>query len=130
MTMAKIIDEGKVWLKGMTRPLHAIKVDEKYFVVKKKDEETLEKWIDGNRLCIDLHNREKKLRTGRYFPISLKGNIEAALFSGFEKTKHKAVKVVIPEEEVTNTYILEGKDYSKFNAEKLDSQSFWRLTGF
>ncbi len=128
--MPEIIDEGKVWFKGTPGPTYAIKVDENHFVIGKREDETLERWIDGDRLCVDLHDRAGKLRTARCFPLELVATTDASLFSGFEKTKHAAVKVVVPDDEGVQTYTLKGEDYSKSNAANLDTQSFWKLTGF
>ncbi len=128
--MPEIIDEGKVWFKGMPGPTYAIKVDSNHFVIGKKEDETLERWVEGDNLCVDLHDREGKKRMARCFPVGLIAKTDASLFSGFEKTKHAAVRVVIPEDEGVKTYTLEGNDYSKLNAADLDSKSFWKLTGF
>lgn len=128
--MSEIIDEGKVWFKGMPGPTYAIKVDENHFVVGKKEDEILERWVDDDRLCVDLHDKASKTRTARCFPINLVAKTDASLFSGFEKTKHAAVKVVIPEDEGVQSYTLAGDNYVKYNVADLDSEAFWKLAGF
>ncbi len=128
--MSEIIDEGKVWFKGMPGPTYAIKVDENHFVIGKKEDEVLERWIDGDKLCVDLHDKAKKMRTARCFSIHLIAKTDASLFSGFEKTKHAAVKVVLFDDEGVQTYILQGDDYVKSNAADLDSKAFWALVRF
>ncbi len=127
--MSEIIDEGKVWFKGTSGPTYAIKVDENYFVVGKNEDESLERWIDGNKLCVELHDKTGKSRIARCFSTELIAKTNASLFSGFEKTKHAAVKVVVPEDVGVKTFILKGEDYSKSNAANLDTKAFWELTG-
>ena len=126
----KLIDKGKVWFKGTTGPTFAIKIMDNYFVVGKNEDEILEHWLDGNRLCVDLHDKARKLRVARCFPIDLIAKTEASLFSGFEKTKHAVVKVVVPDDNGVKSFILKGEDYKKINAADLESKAFWALTGF
>jgi len=128
--MADIIDEGKVWFKGTPGPTYAIKVDENHFVIGKTEDDSLERWIDGDNLCVDLHNKAGKARTVRCFPVNLAPKTDASLFSGFEKTKHAAVKVVLFEDEGVKSYSLQGDDYAKANAADLEAKAFWDLAGF
>jgi hypothetical protein len=128
--MSEIIDEGKVWFKGTPGPTYAIKVDDNHFVIGKTEDDILERWIDGDKLCVDLHDKAKKVRTARCFPVNLVGKTDASLFSGFEKTKHAAVKVVLFEEEGVQNYTLKGDDYIKANAANIDVKAFWSLAGF
>jgi hypothetical protein len=128
--MSKIIDEGKVWFKGTPGPTYAIKVDDNHFVIGKTEDDFLERWIDGDKLCVDLHNKAGKVRTAKCFPISLVAKTDASLFSGFEKTKHAAVKVVLSEDDGVQNYTLQGDDYIKANAADLDAKTFWGFAGF
>jgi hypothetical protein len=122
--MAEIIDEGKVWFKGNPGPTYAIRVDEKYFVIGKSEDDHLERWVDGNNLCVDLHNKNEQTRVVRIFQINSVPSIDASLFSGFENTKHAAVKVVVPEDPRVQQFILKDDNYAKVNASILDSKSF------
>lgn len=128
--MSEIKDEGKIWFKGTPGPTYAIKVDENHFVIGRKENETLDRWLDGDKLCIDLHDKTEKTRTARCFPVNLVAKTDASLFSGFEKTKHAAVKVVLSEDEGVQNYTLQGEEYIKVNAADLDSKAFWKLSGF
>jgi len=128
--MSEIIDEGKVWFKGTPGPTYAIKVDENHFVIGKTEDEILERWIDGDKLCVVLHNKAGKIRTARSFPVNLVAKTDASLFSGFEKTKHAAVKVVLFEDEGVQNYTVQGEDYINSNAANLNAKTFWSLAGF
>ena len=128
--MSEIIDEGKVWFKGTAGPTYAIKVDENHFVIGKTEDDTLERWIDGDKLCVDLHNKAGKIRTVRGFSVNLVAKTDASLFSGFENTKHAAVKVVLFDDEGVQNYTLQGDDYIKANAADLDAKTFWGFAGF
>ncbi|MFQ5717552.1 MAG: hypothetical protein ACE5GQ_10700 [Nitrospinales bacterium] len=125
--MPEIKDTGKVWVRGAARPIFAIRVDDKYFAPGKNDDQTIEYWIEGNYLCVDLHNAEKKVRVGRRIKLNEAPTTPATLFSGFERTRHADVMSVT--DRGAETFVVEGMEYDVKKIAALDSRSFW-LLGF
>ncbi|MBI4383526.1 MAG: hypothetical protein HY579_05775 [Nitrospinae bacterium] len=91
----QIEDTGKVWIRGRTRPSFAVRVDEKFFVPGMEEGQTIEYWTEGNCLCVVLSGPAPGTRTARRFGLDLPAVAPAALFSGFEKTRHRDVTAVL-----------------------------------
>lgn len=125
--MPEIKDTGKVWIRGMARPVFAVRVDDKFFVPGKNDDQTIECWIEENYLCVDLHNAEKKVRVGRRIKLNEAPTTPATLFGGFKCTRHADVMAVT--DRGAETFVVEGMEYDVREAAALDSRSFW-LLGF
>ena len=125
--MQEIKDTGKVWVRGSPRPIFAVRVDDKFFVPGKNDDQTIECWVEGNYLCLDLHNAGKKVRVGRRIKLNEAPTTPATLFSGFEHTRHADVMTVTDRE--AETFVMEGIEYEVKKVAALDSRSFW-LLGF
>ncbi len=88
--MEKIQDSGKVWCKGSTRPVHAVRVGDKIFATGKEEDQSIECRVDGDTLYIDLH--EAKIT--RKIPLDLEPTLAGTLFNGFTHTKHADVLIV------------------------------------
>ena len=121
--MSEIKDTGKVWIPGKTKPTFAIRVDEKFFVPGKEDDYSIDYWIERGALCVDL--RGQGLRIARRFEATLNPTTSASLFSGFEKTKHRDVRVVLFSDPGVLEYINQSP-----SVKDMDKDSFWKLSGF
>ena len=77
--MKEIQDSGKVWCKGSNRPVHAVRVGNKIFATGKGEDQTIECWVDGDVLCVDLHERE--IRIARKIPLDLEPTLQGTLCS-------------------------------------------------
>ena len=127
--MAEIKDTGKVWLRGQFGTTFAVKVDEKVFVPGQDEGHTIEYWLEGNVLCVDLHSRDQGIRIARRFPMSLEATHPATLFNGFNKTGHADVRVISYEDEGVAEKIFKGDEYAKDDIQNLTREAFWRLAG-
>lgn len=120
--MSEIKDTGKVWIPGNAKPTFAVRVDEKFYVPGKEDDYSIDYWIEQGALCVDL--RRKGHRIARRFSLTLDPATGASLFSGFEKTKHRDVRVAL----FTDPGVQEYTNQTP-GIEDVDRESFWRLTG-
>jgi len=128
-TMTEIKDNGKVWIRGQVGTTFAVKVNEKVFVPGQEEDQLIEYWLEGNFLCVDLHNPDQNIRIARRFPLSLKATHPATLFNGFNKTKHADVKVITYKDEGVAEKIFKGEQYVEGNIQNLTRDAFWRLAG-
>lgn len=127
--MPEIKDHGKVWIRGKPGTSFAVKVDEKVFVPGQEEGHSIEYWLAGNFLCVDLHNPNQKIRIARRFPLELEAIHPATLFNGFNKTKHADVKVITFEDEGVGERIFRDEEYTKGNIQSMDRDAFWQLAG-
>lgn len=128
--MPEIQDAGKVWMRGTFSPVFAVRVADKYFVPGKAEEQSIECWVDGNFLCVDLHDQRRKTRHARRFDLSLPAVTPASLFNGFDQTQHADVLVVTFQDKGVEEYSVQGKDYEDDSIGEMDSQTFWQRTKF
>ena len=128
-TMTEIKDNGKVWIRGQVGTTFAVKVNEKVFVPGQEEDQLIEYWLEGNFLCVDLHNPGQNIRIARRFPLSLQATHPATLFNGFNKTKHADVKVITYKDEGVAEKIFKGEQYVEGNIQNLTRDAFWRLAG-
>lgn len=127
--MPEIKDNGKVWIRGQFGTVFAVKVDEQVFVPGQEDGQSIEYWLEGDFLCVDLHNPVQNIRIARLFPISLEATHPATLFNGFDKTKHADVKVVTYKDAGVAEKVFKDGAYLEGNIKKLTRDSFWQLAG-
>jgi hypothetical protein len=125
--MPEIKDTGKVWLRGQFGTVFAVKVDEQVFVPGQEDGQSIDYWLEGDFLCVDLHDRDQNIRIARLFPMSLEATHPATLFNGFNKTKHADVKVIVYEDEGVAERIFKGEDYD--DIQNLTPDAFWKRAG-
>ena len=125
--MPEIKDNGKVWIRGQVGTTFAVKVDEKVFVPGQEEGQSIDYWLKGDFLCVDLQNPDKYIRIARRFPLSLEATHPATLFNGFNKTKHADVKVITYEDEGVAEKIFTGGEHG--NIQNLPRDAFWQLTG-
>lgn len=123
--MPDIGDTGKVWIRGMARPVFAVRVGDRFFVPGAEDGQSIACWIEDEFLCLDLHDAESRARTGKRFSLDTAATAAATLFSGFKLTRHADV-LVVPRE-AGETFTLKGAAYDAANAALLDRRAFWRL---
>ena len=123
--MPEIKDTGKVWIRGQVGTTFAVKVDEKVFVPGQEEGQSVEYWLEGNFLCVDLHSLDQNIRIARRFPLNLEANHPATLFNGFSKTKHADVKVITYKDEGVAEKIFTGEEYG--NIQNLTRYAFWQL---
>ncbi|MFQ5449881.1 MAG: hypothetical protein ACE5E9_04595 [Nitrospinaceae bacterium] len=123
--MPKIEDTGKVWIPGSFSPEYAVRVDQKVFVPGKSEEDTIACWVAGNHLCVDLHDPGREKRAARRFSLDLSPATAAALFNGFEKTRHGDVPVVTHGDAGVEEYSVEGKIYRRDSIGSMTSAQFW-----
>ncbi len=127
--MPEIKDDGKVWIRGKTGTSFAVKVDDKVFVPGQEEGQSIEYWLEGNFLCVDLHDPNKKVRIARRFSLDLAPIHPATLFNGFNKTKHADVKVITYEDEGIAEKIFNNKGYSESGVQSMDRNDFWQQAG-
>ena len=124
--MAEIKDAGKVWIKGSVGPVHAVRIDEKFFATGKKEDQSVELWIKNQGLCLDLHNSKTGERTARFIPLNIKSTLLGTLFNGFEKTKHADILIVASDGNQTKEISVSGEEYQEGGFKTLDAQTFWQ----
>lgn len=119
--MEKIQDSGKVWCKGSTCPVHAVRVGSKIFATGKGESQSIECWVDRDMLCVDLH--EPEIRIARKFPLDLEPTLAGTLFNGFTRTKHADVSIVSSDQEGVEEIIISGETYAQYKS--MSSREFW-----
>ncbi len=122
--MAEIYDTGKVWIRGRIKPEYAVRVGERVFVPGKEDSDDINCWVEGEFLCVDLHDKNGERRVARKISLNASANAPGALFSGFEKTNHADVMVVTAGEDGVEEFVVEGANYRNGNIKELNSQKF------
>lgn len=127
--MPEIKDNGKVWIRGQVGTTFAVKVDEKVFVPGQEEGQSIEYWLEGDFLCVDLHSLDQNIRIARRFSLGLEATHPATLFNGFIKTKHADVKVIAYEDEGVAEKIFTGTEYADGNIQNLFRDAFWQLAG-
>ena len=127
--MPKIKDNGKVWIRGQFGTVFAVKVDEQVFVPGQEDGQSIEYWLEGDFLCVDLHDPAQNIRIARLFSMSLEATHPATLFNGFDKTKHADVKVVTYKDVGVAEKVFKGGTYAEGNIQNLTRDAFWQLAG-
>ncbi|TDJ51670.1 MAG: hypothetical protein E2O45_01410 [Nitrospina sp.] len=128
--MPEIKDHGKVWMRGKPGTSFAVKVDDRVFVLGQEEGQSIDYWLEGNFLCVDLHEPDRSLRIARRFPLDLEATHPATLFNGFDRTQHADVQVVTFEDKGVEEKVFRDEDYRKRNLESLSRQAFWRQAGF
>ncbi len=128
--MPKIIDSGKVWIRGNVKPDYALKIDNNIFVPGKEADDEINYWVDGEFLCVDLLDRNRERRVARKFPLKAEGTAPATLFSGFEKTKHADVLAVCSHSAGVEEHIIQGEEYVNARIYELDCRDFWKQKAF
>ena len=116
-----------MWIRGQVGTTFAVKVDEKVFIPGQEEDQSIDYWMEGEFLCVDLHGLDKNIRIARRFPLNLEATHPATLFNGFNKTKHADVKVVTYEDKGVAEKIFTGEEYG--NIQNLTRDSFWKLAG-
>ena len=126
--MKEIQDSGKVWCKGPNRPVHAVRVGNKIFATGKGEDQTIECWVDGDVLCVDLHERE--IRIARKIPLDLEPTLQGTLFNGFTHTKHADILIVSSDHDRIEEKIVSGEAYRTGQYNSMSSREFWnKATG-
>ena len=127
--MPEIKDYGKVWIRGEPTTSFAVMVDDRVFVPGLKEGQSIDFWLEGDRLCVDLHNPKEQTRIARQFPLIMKPSHPATLFNGFEKTRHADVLVATYKDEGVKEKIFKSDMYQKEKLGSMDRNSFWRTAG-
>ncbi len=119
--MPEVKDTGKVWIRGKSQPTFAIRVDDKIFVPGREENQSVTWWIDEDVLCVDLCS--PGVRIARRFDLNIPPVTPATLFSGFDKTQHGDVKVVV---------FQEAEEFIRREAgiESMDKAAFWENAVF
>ena len=125
--MAKIKDNGKVWVKGSVGPVHAVRIDDKVFATGKVADQKEEFWLENDVLCLDLHNFKNGERTARIIPLDSPAELAGTLFNGFENTKHADVSIVAFDTEGNKEKTISGEEYKNRGIKDLDSAMFWKV---
>lgn len=124
-TMRDIQDSGKVWCKGSTGPIHAVRVENKIFATGKEENQTLECWVDGDILCVDLHEPKRETRICRKISLNLDPSLAGTLFNGFTHTKHADVLIVRSDHEEIEEKKVSGETYKSEQYQTMSSHDFW-----
>jgi|GEM_PF-443001 len=119
-----IDDKGKVWTKGAFKPVYAVRVGQKIFLLGSDIDEEPESRVDDNHLYVDWIVKGKSFRLGRRIPLSAPAKIPGTLFNGFENTKHADILAVDPCGEETVDRKFTGDSYIENNLESMSSNDF------
>ena len=119
--MVEICDSGKIWCKGSPQPIHAVRVGNKIFATGKEESQIIACWVDGEVLCVDLHEPKREIRIARKFPLDLEPTLAGTLFNGFTQTKHADVPIVSSDHEI----IISGETYRTGQYNSMTSREFW-----
>ena len=117
-------------MRGKPGTSFAVKVDDRVFVPGQEVGQSIDYWLEGDSLCVDLHEPDRNLRIARRFPLDLEATHPATLFNGFDRTKHADVHVVTFEDEGVGEMVFRDEEYRKRNLESLSRQTFWQQVGF
>ncbi len=117
-------------MRGKPGTSFAVKVDDRVFVLGQEEGQSIDYWLEGNFLCVDLHEPDRSLRIARRFPLDLEATHHATLFNGFDRTQHADVQVVTFEDKGVEEKVFRDEDYRKRNLESLSRQAFWRQAKF
>ena len=128
--MPEIKDHGKVWMRGKSGTSFAVKVDDRVFVPGREEGQSIDYWLEGNFLCVDLHDPDRKLRIARRFPLEMEPAHPATLFSGFNNTQHADVQVVTFEDEGVEERFFKDDGYTQSRIQGMSREAFWHWTGF
>ena len=128
--MLIVEDTGKVWIPESPEPDFAVRVGETVFVLGPQKEKNIEYWIEGDYLCVDLHDPSKKIRTAKKIHLKLIPITSATLFWGFKKTKHGDLKVVNYKDPGIKEFVIEGDKYNSYGAQVMTGKYFWELAEF
>ena len=123
--MEEIQDSGKVWCKGSTRPVHAVRAGNKIFATGKGKDQSIECWVDRDVLCVDLHEPQQETRIARKFSLDLEPTLAGTLFNGFTRTKHADVSIVSSDQESVKEIIISGETYRAGQYNSMSSREFW-----
>ncbi len=121
--MIEIQDSGKIWCKGSTRPIHAVRAGNKIFATGKEEDQSIECWVDIDALCVDLHG--PGIRIARKFPLELEPSLAGTLFNGFTLTKHADVLIISSGQDRVEEKIVSGEAYKKGHYGSMSSREFW-----
>ena len=124
------IDDGKIWLRGSTKPEYGIRVGELYFVPGKKDSENITCFILKKYLVADLHDPGKLYRIIRRFSLALEPCSSGTLFSGFKKTKHADINPVTYLDKKVEEFLLDGNEYLLNSDRVISAIQIMLLTGW
>ena len=127
--MPEIKDNGKVWIRGKPGTSFAVKVDEKVFVPGQEEGQSIEYWLEGKFLCVDLHDTDQNIRIARRFPLGLIATHSATLFNGFKKTKHADIKIITYEDEGVAEKIFKNEKYTEGGIQSMKRDDFWQQAG-
>jgi hypothetical protein len=123
--MIEVCDSGKIWCKGSSSPIHAVRVGDKIFATGKEENQTIECWVEGNILCVDLHGG--KTRIARKLSLDIEPTLAGTLFNGFTKTKHADVSIVGPNQTGVEEKIVSGESYKAGQCENMSAVNFWNF---
>ena len=117
-------------MRGKSGTSFAVKVDDRVFVPGQQEGQSIEYWLEGGFLCVDLHESGRSLRIARRFSLDLEATHPATLFNGFDRTPHADIHVVTFEDEGVGEMVFRDEDYRKRNLESLGRQAFWQQASF
>jgi len=119
-----VTDKGKVWVKGEFRPVYAVRIDQKIFLLGSEMDEEPEVRVDDHHLFVDWIDRSKSLRLGRCISLSAPAEIKGTLFNGFENTKHADVLAVNPSAEGVIDKIFKDSAFHENDLESMSTDKF------
>ena len=121
--MVEVCDSGKIWCKGSTQPIHAVRVDIKIFATGKEENQIIKCWVNGDVLCVDLH--ESGIRTARKFPLDLEPTLSGTVLNVMSHTKHADVSIVSSNQNGVEEKIVSGETYRVGQYDSMESGEFW-----
>ncbi|PIQ98983.1 MAG: hypothetical protein COV66_13910 [Nitrospinae bacterium CG11_big_fil_rev_8_21_14_0_20_45_15] len=119
-----VADKGKVWVKGEFRPVYAVRIDQKIFLLGSEMDDEPEVRVDDHHLYVDWKDRSKSLRLGRCIALSAPAEIKGTLFNGFDNTKHADVLAVNPSGEGVIEKIFKDNAFHEKDLESMGTDDF------
>ncbi len=126
----RIEDSGKIWFRGETRPVYAVRVGDLFLSPGLEEGDSIDCWIEDGALCADVQGPEKFRRIARKIDLKTPPTHPGSLFNGFTKTQHADVLAVKWGDDGVSEYICAGEDYKNGKVGSLDRGEFWKRAGF
>ncbi len=121
-----IADKGKVWIKGTFKPVYAVRIDQKIFLLGSEMDVEPETRVDNEHLFVDWKDDSKSIRLGRCISLSAPAEIAGTLFNGFDNTKHADILAVNPSGEGTVDKIFKDADFHEKGLAEMNTDKFLR----
>ncbi|MFQ5481414.1 MAG: hypothetical protein ACE5ER_01545 [Nitrospinaceae bacterium] len=116
-----------MWLRGATRPVFALRVDDRIIAPGVEASQEYATWVEKGRLCVDIMDSGRACRIARAFPLDAAGTVDGSLFNGFVRTQHADVRVLTPDSPGVREIRFTGEQFEEVR--NLSREDFWDRAG-